>query len=224
VAHETYEVDWVTGTVADLAVSSTVTDSTKATSRWDPRADGARGAYVDFKTRTVSSTSSSAFRVLYETGALDVHLSSTAGSVVSATYFKGIDGHRMTVIWLTKQGQPQGHYWRFLDHTLRSYGRHPVAERTEAMLLAEPNWGGLVAVIGGWAAVTALGGGVLYGLGGGLVAAAVYIIMARSKRQRRSWAYNSEMERFGAFIGAQQPLEVDHPPMNPATWPAEESV
>jgi hypothetical protein len=224
VAHETYTVDWATGTVADLATGSTVTDTTETTARWNPSADGGKGAYADFKTRTVGSTSSSAFSVVYDNRSLPVRLSVTTGSVICATYFKGIDGHRMTMIWLTKQGERRGHYWRFLNHTLRSYGIHPVADRTEAMLLSEPNWGALVAAIGGWAAVAALGWGVLYGIGGGITAAAVYIVKARAKHERRRGMYFSEMERFGRFIKAQQPLEIDQPPRDPSTCPDEESV
>jgi hypothetical protein len=224
VARDTYTVDWATGTVADLAVASTVADTTETTGRWNPHADGGRGAYVDFKTRTVGSTSSSAFSVLYDTRSLPVRLSVTTGSVIAASYFKGIDGHRMTMIWLTKQGQRRGHYWRFLDHTRRSFAPHPVADRTEAMLLSEPNWGVLVAAIGGWAAVAALGGGVLYGIGGGIAAAAVYTVMARAKHERRRQAYSSEMERFSRFIHALQPLDIDQPPMDPSTCPDEESV
>ena len=224
VAHDTYTVDWATGIVADLATASTVMDTTETTGRWNPHADGGKGAYVDFKTRTVGSTSSSAFSVRYDTHALPVRLSVTTGSVIAATYFKGIDGHRMTMIWLTKQGERRGHYWRFLNHTLRSYAIHPVADRTEAMLLSEPNWGALVAGIGGWAAVAALGGGALYGIGGGIAAAAIYIVKARAKHERRRQVYFSEMERFGRFIHAQQPLEIDQPPMDPSTCPDEESV
>lgn len=224
VAHDTYTVDWATGTVADLATGSKVTDATETTSRWNPNADGGRGAYVDFETRAVGSTSSSAFSVRYDTRSLPVRLSVTTGSVIAAGYFKGIDGHRMTMIWLTKQGERRGHYWRFLNHTLRSYAIHPVADRSEAMVLSEPNWGGLVAAIGGWAAVAALGGGVLYGIGGALAAAAGYTIMARPKHERRRGMYTSEMERFGRFINAQQPLENDQPPVDPSTCPDEESV
>ena len=224
VAHDTYTVDWATGAVTDLAVDSMVTDTTETTGRWNPHADGGRGAYVDFKTRTVGSTSSSAFSVLYDTRSLPVRLSVTTGSVIAASYFKGIDGHRMTMIWLTKQGERRGHYWRFLNHTLRSYAIHPVADRTEAMLLSEPNWGALAAGIGGWAAVTAVGGGVLYGIGGGIAAAAVYTVKARAKHDRRRRMYFSELERFGSFIKAQQPLEIDQPPRDPSTCPDEESI
>jgi hypothetical protein len=153
-----------------------------------------------------------------------VKLTVTTGRVIAATHFKGTEGMRLTVIWLTKQGERRGHYWRFLNHQLGTYGRHPVADRTEGQLLSEPNWGPLVALPAGWAAVAALGGGVLYGLAGGIVAATVYVLMTRPRHERRRQIYSSELERFGRHIDAQRPREKDQAPADASTWPGEASL
>ena len=59
---------------------------------------------------------------------------------------------------------------------------------------------------------------------GGIAAAAVYTVKARAKHDRRRRMYFSELERFGSFIKAQQPLEIDQPPRDPSTCPDEESI
>ncbi len=224
VAHERYSVDWVTGTVANLQSTGTVVDTTETTQRWNEHANAGQGAYVDFKTRSVTATELDSFRILYDDRSLDVKLTVMTGGVIAAGHFKGTEGMRLTVIWLTKQGEQRGHYWRFLNHHLRSYGRHPVADRTEQDLLSEPNWGPLAALLGAWAAAQALGGGFLYGIGAGGVAAALYVLLVRPKHERRRQAYSSEMERFGRFIDAQEPREKDHPPADASTWPGEVSL
>lgn len=133
VSGDPYKVDWVTGTIADLAVDSEVVVSTETTRQWNERANVGQGGYVDFRTRTASSRSFSAFRILYDDRSLEVKLSATVGTETKFSHFKGMEGSRLTVIWLTTEGEQRGHFFRFLDHPDSQLCDRRVCDRRKAV-------------------------------------------------------------------------------------------